>query len=195
MDDAVHRCATADAVFCQRPLHRSRLNRGSSIEFCKSTPSTICFYVKNDEKRLYEYYVKGQSVAYPAILFVRHVRGYHFRQILSSVENQSVTAISSFYEGLRDHTIPIIMRSQKPVEGETGPVKTVVGSDFVKRVMESDGDCVVAFYSGYCDHCSKVMKRFEKVGQFFKEDKGLWLFKYNSQENDLDVEEISVGDE
>ena len=80
------------------------------------------------------------------------------------------------------------------MEGETGPVKTVVGSDFVKKVMESDEDCVVAFYSSFCDHCSKVMKRFEKVGQFFKEDKGLRLFKYNSQENDIDVEEVSVGE-
>ena len=150
--------------------------------------------MKNEEKRLYEFYVKGQSVAYPAIVFVRHVRGYHFRQILSGVESQSTTAISDFFEGLRHHTIPMIMRSQKPTEGETGPVKTVVGSDFVKKVMESDEDCVVAFYSSFCDHCSKVMKRFEKVGQFFKEDKGLRLFKYNSQENDIDVEEVSVGE-
>ena len=80
------------------------------------------------------------------------------------------------------------------MEGETGPVKTVVGSDFVKKVMESDKDCVVAFYSSFCDHCSKVMKRFDKVGQFFNEDKGLRLFKYNSQENDIDVEEVSVGE-
>ena len=91
--------------------------------------------MKNEEKRLYEFYVKGQSVAYPAIVFVRHVRGYHFRQILSGVESQSTTAISDFFEGLRHHTIPMIMRSQKPMEGETGPVKTVFCSDYVKNEM------------------------------------------------------------
>lgn len=63
----------------------------------------------------------------------------------------------------------------------------------MSKVVESKEDVVVIFYSAYCDHCTKVLKRMAKVAEFFEKDTGLRFYKYNSQDNDVDLDFIHVG--
>lgn len=141
---------------------------------------------------MYEFFTRGQAIVYPAMMVVRHVRGYYFRAILSSVDKESVESMAFFQEGVMSRSIPMIMKSQAPFTDESGSLRSVVGSNFVSKVVESREDVVVIFYSMYCDHCTKVLKRMEKVAEFFKNDSGLRIYKYNSQENDVDLDFIYV---
>lgn len=141
---------------------------------------------------MYDFFVKGQAVTYPAMIVAHHVRGYYFRAILSSVDKESIESMTFFQEGVMSKSIPMIMKSQPPFTNEPGPLRSVVGSDFVSKVVDSKEDIVVIFYSTYCDHCTKVLKRMAKVAEFFEKDSGLRIYKYNSQDNDVDLDFIHV---
>ena len=147
----------------------------------------------NNEKGMYEFFVKGQAVMYPVMIVAHHVRGYYFRAILSSVDNESLESMAFFQEGVMSKSIPMIMKSQPPFTNESGPLRSVVGTEFVSKVVESKEDVVVIFYSAYCDHCTKVLKRMAKVAEFFEKDTGLRFYKYNSQDNDVDLDFSHVG--
>ena len=91
-------------------------------------------------------------------------------------------------------SIKMIMKSQKEEElNDTGYLKSIVGTNFSSKVMESQEDVVVFFYSRVCDHCTKVLKRAEKIAEYFKDDDSIRIYKYSSQDNDVDIPEISVG--
>ena len=38
-----------------------------------------------------------------------------------------------------------------------------------------------------------MLKRAEKIAEYFKDDDSIRLYKYSSQDNDVDIPEISVG--
>ena len=128
------------------------------------------------------------------MIVAHHTRGYYFRSILSSIENEPVDSLEFFLDGVMAGSIKMIMKSQKEEDlNDTGYLKSVVGTTFSSKVMESPEDVVVFFYSRVCEHCTKVLKRAEKIAEYFKDDNSIRLYKYSSQDNDVDIPEISVG--
>ena len=85
------------------------------------------------------------------------------------------------------------LQSDKLPTNDLPYLQTVVGTNFEEEVMKSKEDVVVQFYSDACDHCSKMMKRFEKVASMFAEDDSIRFMKFSTNTNDIDVEGIHVG--
>lgn len=155
--------------------------------------SLACFYVTNKETSMYNFFVSGQAVSYPAMVVAHHTRGYYFRSILPSMGQEPIDSLEFFVDGVMAGSIKMIMKSQKEEDiHDEGFLTSVVGTNFESKVMNSQEDVVVFFYSKFCDHCTKVLKRAEKIAQYFKDDNTISLYKYSSQENDVDLPEISV---
>ena len=152
-----------------------------------------CYYIQHDEKNVYEFYVKDAKVEYPQLMVVHRTRGYHFKYYLEHTKKVGPEGWRSFVEGCLAKTIKPVLPSLPVPKTQSGPVTVAVGTTFEELVMKSEEDVVVQMYSNYCDHCTKMLKRFEKVATFFKGQKSIRFVRFDASENTIDVEQIYVG--
>ena len=153
-----------------------------------------CFYIENTEKNIYEFYTKEEkSVQFPQLVAVHRARGYHFKYFLPNTEKGSLKDWDTFLQECMNKKRKPVLRSLPEPAVQGGPVTVAVGTTFEELVMKSDVDVVVQMYSSYCDHCTKMMKRFEKVATFFKDNEKVRFVRFDASENMIDVEEIYVA--
>ncbi|OAO12136.1 disulfide-isomerase [Blastocystis sp. ATCC 50177/Nand II] len=162
------------------------------VEFCKGVKGATCYYIQHDEKNVYEFYVKDAKVEYPQLMVVHRTRGYHFKYYLEHTKKVGPEGWRSFVEGCLAKTIKPVLPSLPVPKMQSGPVTVAVGTTFEELVMKSEEDVVVQMYSNYCDHCTKMLKRFEKVATFFKDQKNIRFVRFDASENTIDVEQIYV---
>ena len=159
---------------------------------CKQLPEMTCFYVGNDETLIYNSYVKNTAVDYPLLLTVHRIRGYHFKYLWPSIEDEPVENLVMYGTEIMNKVIKPKMRSKK-IWDESGIVREVNGEMFEEEVVKSGEDVVIQFYAGACNHCTKMKKRFDKVASAFNEDRSLKFLRFSTNENDIDVEGFYVG--
>ena len=81
----------------------------------------------------------------------------------------------------------------EPIPKKTGElVQKVVGKNFEEEVLKNDKDVVIQFFSDYCDHCTKMKKRFNKVAEKFAVDPTIQFMRMSSSLNHIDVESYKV---
>lgn len=165
----------------------------NDAQMCQQSRDAVCFYIGKDEKNRYDYYTEGKNLQFPAMITVRHVRGYHFKYYFPPIKNESLESLLQYQKGILSGVIPPEMNSDPLPKNDLPYLQTVVSSNFKKEVMKSNEDIVIQFYSDSCDHCSKMMKRFEKAASLFAEDKDIRFMRFSSNTNDIDIEAIHVG--
>ena len=162
---------------------------------CKAVRESVCFYVGKDEKNRYDFYTEGKNLKFPVMITVHHIRGYHFKYYFPPITRETVETLTQYQENILRGVIKPELLSEQPALNDLPYLKTAIGTTFEEEVMKSKEDCVVQFYSDSCDHCTKMMKRFEKVAALFADDPSIKFFKFSSNTNDIDIEGIYVGSE
>ena len=159
---------------------------------CQQNRGTVCFYITREEKNRYDFYTENKGLSFPAMITVRLVRGYHFKYYFPAVKNMDVEELITYQQDILQGMIQPELLSDRPADNDLPYLTTVVGSTFDSLVMKSKEDVVIQFYSDVCDHCSKMMKRFEKVAAAFAEDPSIRFMKFSSNTNDIDDPHIFV---
>ena len=159
---------------------------------CQKTRETICFYITKEEKNRYDFYTENKHLEFPAMITVRLIRGYHFKYYFPSIKHMDVEELVQYQQAILSGAIKPELLSDKPAENDLPYLTTAVATNFEELVMNSKEDVVIQFYSDVCDHCSKMMKRFEKVASVFADDPSIRFMKFSSNTNDIDVEGIHV---
>ena len=159
---------------------------------CQRTRGTICFYITKEEKNRYDFYTENKSLEVPAMITVRLIRGYHFKYYFPSLAHMDVDALTQYQQDILEGLLKPELLSDKPAANDLPYLTTAVATNFEELVMKSKEDVVIQFYSDVCDHCSKMLKRFEKVASVFADDSSLRFMKFSSNTNDIDVEGIHV---
>lgn len=159
---------------------------------CQHVRGSVCFYVGKDEKNRYDFYTEGKTLEFPVMITVHLIRGYHFKYFFPPIKNESVESLIQYQENILNGVIRPELLSDRESQNDLPYLKTVVGTTFEKEVMESKEDVVIQFYSDACDHCSKMLKRFEKVAALFADDSSIRFMKFSSNTNDIDIEGIHV---
>ncbi|AFZ80493.1 protein disulfide isomerase precursor, putative [Theileria equi strain WA] len=78
-----------------------------------------------------------------------------------------------------------------PEHIDKGAVKTIVGEDFHKRVIESDNDVLIVFYSPWCGHCHISKRIFRDIGRRLKDDHTLTIATFDAYNNEVEDVEIA----
>lgn len=162
------------------------------LEICKNNRQTVCFYIGKSEKMYYDFYTEGRSIQFPAMITVRKIRGFYFKHYFPPIQKMSTEEISLYLHNVISGVIKPELQSDKIPINDLPYLQTVVGTNFEEEVIKSKEDVVIQFYSDACDHCSKMMKRFEKVASVFADDTSIRFMKFSTNTNDIDIEGIHV---
>ncbi|SJK85772.1 protein disulfide-isomerase [Babesia microti strain RI] len=93
-----------------------------------------------------------------------------------------------FMRKLIDNQLQPYFKSQPsiPKEIDTGPVKTIVGSDFYDRVLNSSEDVLLMIYATWCGHCHKVRPVWRQLGLLLQNVKNIIVAKLDGVNNEVD---------
>ncbi|KAK2197110.1 bifunctional Thioredoxin-like superfamily/Thioredoxin domain [Babesia duncani] len=93
-----------------------------------------------------------------------------------------------FLHDLRDGRLHHFVKSENaiPEKIDIGPVKTIVGEDFHHRVIESDCDYLILFYSPWCGHCHHAKRIFRDLGRRVKGVDHLLIGKFDAFNNEVE---------
>ncbi|XP_026192724.1 uncharacterized protein LOC34618526 [Cyclospora cayetanensis] len=73
-----------------------------------------------------------------------------------------------------------------PVSQNSGPVKTFVGLNFQKEVLDSPHDVFVSFGAPWCGHCRKLEPAFKRVAKIVSKRSSLVLGRIDATLNEID---------
>lgn len=99
-------------------------------------------------------------------------------------EAKTVAEIEKFLDDFKDGKLKTFLKSEKPLENDTDDVKTIVGDDFDKRVLESDDWVLLEVYAPWCGHCKQLAPIYEKLAKKVKNMKNLVIAKMDGTANE-----------
>ncbi|GFE55353.1 disulfide isomerase [Babesia ovis] len=96
--------------------------------------------------------------------------------------------IIKFVSDLRSGKIRHFVKSELPIPEriDVGHVKTIVGEDFHRRVIESDNDVLVLFFSPWCGHCHQAKRVFRDLGRRLKGLDSVVVAKFDAYNNEVE---------
>ncbi|GIX65812.1 thioredoxin, putative [Babesia caballi] len=101
--------------------------------------------------------------------------------------------LMNFINDLRNNKIPHFVKSEMaiPENIDVGHVKTIVGEDFHRRVIESESDVLILFFSPWCGHCHHAKRVFRDLGRRLKSHPSVVIAKFDAFNNE--VEQMSIS--
>lgn len=100
------------------------------------------------------------------------------------LESKSKEDIEQFLNDFKDGKLKTFLKSEKAIENDTDDVKTIVGDDFEKRVLESDDYVLLEIYAPWCGHCKQLVPIYEKLAKKVKHMKNLVIAKMDGTANE-----------
>ncbi|KAK1441724.1 hypothetical protein BgAZ_500560 [Babesia gibsoni] len=105
----------------------------------------------------------------------------------------SQVKLMNFVRDLRNGRIKHFVKSEPPVPSRinTGVVKVVVGEDFNHKVIESDEDVLILFYTPWSGHSHNAKRVFRDLGRRVKGLSSLLIANFDAFNNE--VENVSLS--
>ncbi|EAN33373.2 Protein disulfide-isomerase A4 [Theileria parva strain Muguga] len=118
---------------------------------------------------------------------------YKFKPLTIEDGTISEQGMNRFIDDLENDRLSHYVKSELPIPEniDRGPVKTIVGEDFHRRVIESKDDILVLFLSSWCGHCHKAKRVFRDMGRRLKGSNGPILATFDAYNNEVEDMEIS----
>uniref|UniRef100_A0A3B0MWE5 Protein disulfide isomerase, putative n=1 Tax=Theileria annulata TaxID=5874 RepID=A0A3B0MWE5_THEAN len=118
---------------------------------------------------------------------------YKFKPLTIEDGTISEEGMNKFIDDLENGRLSHYVKSELPIPEniDKGPVKTIVGEDFHRRVIESKDDILVLFLSSWCGHCHKAKRLFRDMGRRLKGSNGPILATFDAYNNEVEDMEIS----
>jgi protein disulfide-isomerase A1 len=76
------------------------------------------------------------------------------------------------------------VKSEAEPADNSGPVKTLVGTNFDRIVMDTTKDVLVEFYAPWCGHCKTLAPKYEELGKSFADVDSIVIAKVDATAND-----------
>ncbi|ORM40338.1 Protein disulfide-isomerase [Babesia sp. Xinjiang] len=98
------------------------------------------------------------------------------------------THLIKFINDLREGKIRHFVKSEMaiPESIDVGHVKTIVGEDFHGRVIDSDRDVLMLFFSPWCGHCHQAKRVFRELGRRLQGIDSVVVAKFDAYNNEVE---------
>ncbi|EDO05704.1 Thioredoxin family protein [Babesia bovis T2Bo] len=98
-----------------------------------------------------------------------------------------------FINDMRDGKIRHFVKSEMPIPEriDVGHVKTIVGEDFHRRVIDSEKDVLILFFSPWCGHCHHAKRVFRDLGRRVKGMESVVVAKFDAYNNEVENTTVS----
>lgn len=98
----------------------------------------------------------------------------------------TVESIGAWIDDIKSGAVKPHLKSDPVPEDNTGPVTTIVGTEFDKIVMDPTKDVLVKYYAPWCGHCKKLLPIWEELGTAFADNKDLVIAKFDATTNEAE---------
>ncbi|BAM38650.1 protein disulfide isomerase precursor [Theileria orientalis strain Shintoku] len=134
-----------------------------------------------------------QTVVRAFVINLDTLEFYKFKPLSLEDGELNEKGLEKFINDLEINKLSHYVKSELPIPEsiDTGPVKTIVGEDFHKRVIESKDDILVLFLSSWCGHCHKAKRLFRDIGRRLKGTRGPVLATFDAYNNEVEDMEIT----
>jgi len=100
------------------------------------------------------------------------------------LDTVTVESLEKFLTDFKDGKLKTYLKSEKCLENDTAPVKTICGDNFEKQVLESDDWVLFEIYAPWCGHCKQLVPTYEKLAKDLAHIKNLVIAKFDGTANE-----------
>lgn len=93
-------------------------------------------------------------------------------------------SLTTFLNDFRDNKLTKYLKSEEPLENDTNDVKTVVGDNFEKMVLDNDNYVLLEAYAPWCGHCKNLEPIYAELAKKLKHNNKLVVAKYDGSANE-----------
>ncbi|KAH7731879.1 protein disulfide-isomerase A4 [Aphelenchoides avenae] len=94
--------------------------------------------------------------------------------------------LEAFMKAINSGKAKAYVKSAPLPSGDTGPVKTLVASNFAKIVNNEGKDALIEFYAPWCGHCKSFEPKYKQfAAKWTKEQPNLVVAKFDATANDV----------
>lgn len=100
------------------------------------------------------------------------------------LEKVTVESLTKFVEDFQEGKLKTYLKSEKPIENDTAPVKTIVGDNFDDLVVENDRYVLLEVYAPWCGHCKQLIPIYDELAKKVAHNKNLVIAKMDGTGNE-----------
>ena len=100
------------------------------------------------------------------------------------LENITVESLKKFLDDFVAGNLKTYRKSEKPVENDQEPVKTIVGDNFDDLVINNDKYVLLEIYAAWCGQCKILAPIYEELGKKFQNSSRLVIAKMDGTLNE-----------
>lgn len=100
------------------------------------------------------------------------------------LENFTAESLTRFIEDFQEGKLKTYTKSEKPIENDTAPVKTIVGDNFDDLVIENDRYVLLEVYAPWCGHCKQLIPIYDELAKKVAHNKKLVIAKMDGTANE-----------
>jgi len=99
-------------------------------------------------------------------------------------------SISAFVKSWESGSLKPFRKSEVAPADNSGPVRTLVSTNWEADVIKSTNEVLVKFYAPWCGHCTALAPHWTKLGEAVKGVNGLVIGKYDATKNENEGVEV-----